>query len=297
MKGLLFFVCLALFATLIALSVIHFSAVSPTYPNSEEVRIDFLDIGQGDATLITFADGEQMLIDCSVDARILEALGRVMPFYDHSIDFLVVTHPDQDHYGGCVDVLDRFDVSETIVTGVSKNNDYYTVLVEALDRESAEHTRIVGPRVWFIASSTVSFLFPDRDMISETSGDHPLVSPNNSSIIIKIDHKSHTALLTGDAEIETEAYLVENFFDLLDIDILKAGHHGSDSSSSFEFLKATSPDHFIISVGADNSYGHPSERVMGRAARAGATVWRTDTQGDIMATLGDTVQVYEHASQ
>ena len=87
------------------------------------VQITFLDIGQGDATFIEFPGDVQMLVDCAKDARILEALGRVMEFYDRSIDYLVVTHPDNDHYGGCIDVLKRFDVANIVYNGLKKEQD------------------------------------------------------------------------------------------------------------------------------------------------------------------------------
>ena len=87
------------------------------------LRITFLDIGQGDATFIEFPNGEQMLVDCAEDGKILEALGRVMPYYDRDIDYLMITHPDFDHYGGCTDVLNRFEVKNIVYNGFKKEYD------------------------------------------------------------------------------------------------------------------------------------------------------------------------------
>lgn len=269
----------------------HIDSESST--DSGILRITFLDIGQGDATFVLFPDGTEMLIDCAIDARIIEALGRVMPFYDRDIDYLVVTHPDKDHYGGCIDVLERFEVKHIIDNGFEKTgSDFWQSYMQAIEQEKmhgAQYTQLDSVRSWDIASTTIYFLYPDHDLATD-----PLVpgekkiNANNTSIVMKLSFGNKSVLLTGDIEHELEHYLVKTQKDNLDADILKAGHHGSDTSSIVSFLQLVTPSSTIFSAGKENRFGHPSRRVIKRVERFGSDVWRTDTQGDILVTITNT---------
>lgn len=289
MKRLSSFLLLVLCTVLLGVGVFFvIDGISPAVSdflerNQERVYIDFLDIGQGDAMLVTFPNKQQMLVDCSIDARILEALGRHMPFYDHKIDYLVVTHPDKDHYGGCIDVLDRFDVGKIIWNGQDKlASEEWSLLKDRMIKEGAEI--IVPPEVTelTIASTTIRFLFPDHafDLLSR-DGIVGLGDSNNGSIVLYLQYGETTALLMGDAERPLEEYLVDTYGTILDVDILKVGHHGSLTSSDQAFLDRVTPEHAVISSGRDNPYGHPSYRILRRLERAGAVIWRTDLVGDI----------------
>ncbi|MBT3817283.1 MAG: MBL fold metallo-hydrolase [Candidatus Magasanikbacteria bacterium] len=302
-KAILFIFCLLIIILLI-LSYIQMGEVGAEVDGGDtehagqmegsgQVKITFLDIGQGDATFIEFPDGQQMLVDCAIDARILEALGRVMPFFDNTIDYMLVTHPDKDHYGGCIDVLDRFEVENIIYTGVKKDQSFYEAFDNAMDGEGAEYHHIAGEDVWNIASTTIHFLYPDHD-VSENHilpGFEKDTGYNNASIAFTLEYNGNTALFTGDAEEEEEEYLLSTYDGPLDVDILKGGHHGSSGASIPEFLEAVSPEHVIFSAGRENSYGHPSRRVLKRVERVGGAIWRTDTQGDVIVTLGEDIYV------
>lgn len=256
---------------------------------SSTLEIAFLDVGQGDATLFTFSNEQQMLLDCSINARILEALGRTMPFYDRYIDYLVVTHPDQDHYGGCIDVIDRYDIGTIVYTGYEKPETlFYHAFIDAVEASGAEYITISEPQVWEIASTSISFLYPVHNLqedpnIPETTHDEA----NNSSIVMLVDHGDTEILLTGDGEEELEEFLIHEYGSELDVDILKAGHHGSNSSSIPPFVDITSPRHVVFSAGFENRYGHPTPRVVKRFERASSTVWRTDTMSDILLTVSN----------
>ena len=253
----------------------------------DHIEVVFLDIGQGDATFITFEDGQQMLVDCAVDARILEALGRHMPFYDRTLDYLVVTHPDLDHYGGCIDVINRFHVREIITTGVAKENGTFSEFIIAASSEDADQTVITEKQTWQIGGTMIDILFPDRNISSDSS-----VSSNNGSLVMRLEKDRQTLLITADAEEETEQYLAETYPDAIDVDVLKAGHHGAANASSRVFLEHVTPVHAVISSGKDNSYGHPSGRVLSRLERVSSTIWRTDLQGDILLRLGEEIDIY-----
>ncbi len=257
--------------------------------HTDEVHITFLDVGQGDATFIEFPDGQQMLIDCSMDGRVLEALGRVMDFYDKTIDYLVVTHPDLDHYGGCQDVLERFDVKHIWYTGIDKSYDQrWKAWWYAVGDEGSVYKDITGEEAIDIAGARLHILYPDHDLSIDPRipGDQKESNGNNTSIVMRLDYGESSVLLPGDAEEEVEEYLLSAYeHEIFDVDILKLGHHGSDSSSILEFIEAVSPEHAIASCGYENKFGHPSRRVLKRLERASSTVWRTDVQGDITTVL------------
>jgi competence protein ComEC len=258
--------------------------------STNQLEITFLDIGQGDATFITFTNGQQMLIDCAIDARILEALGRAMPFYDRTIDYIVVTHPDQDHYGGCIDVIDRYDIETIVYNGYEKEETvFYHAFMDAVESSGAELQILTEPTRVIIGETVIDYLYPITDLSidPDVPGFDKETGSNNSSIVIYIDHGDTEILLTGDGETELEEFLLREYGMMLDIDILKAGHHGSSSSSIEPFVEVTTPSHVVFSAGADNKYGHPTARVLKRFERTGSTVWRTDIMGDIVVTVED----------
>ncbi len=257
------------------------------------LQITFLDIGQGDATYVEFGNGEDMLIDCAIDARILEALGRVMSWKDRTLDYLVITHPDLDHYGGCEEVLSRFDVKHVVYNGLKKQDSNMWQSFDTAARREGEYVEITELTEWNIATTTVQFLYPDHEIARDPKipGNAKDVGSNNTSIVMKMIHGNTSILLMADAEAPLETYLVETYGEDMDVDILKLGHHGSDSSSSENFLEYVTPKDSIASAGKDNTYGHPSRRVEKRLNRVSSTLWRTDKQGDIHAVIDDTKYV------
>lgn len=260
---------------------------------SNSLKVTYLDIGQGDASFVTFPNGEQMLIDCSMDGRVLEALERVMPYYDKDLDYLMITHPDLDHYGGCEEVLERFNIKNIIYNGLEKNSDkMWLSFWQAVQNEGANYIEIDKEEVVDIASSTLHFFYPDHSLkenknIPNTKAE---ANGNNTSIVFKLSYLNKSLLFMADAEEELEKYLLAVYGKQLDSDILKLGHHGSDSSSIEEFLQVVTPEQSIASCGLDNKFGHPSRRVLKRLERvvASSTIWRTDLQGDIFFNLDET---------
>jgi len=257
--------------------------VAKSEPDSDALEITFLDVGQGDATFIEWPGEVQMLVDCGPDTKVLAGLGRVLPFYDRTIDYLVVTHPDLDHYGGCTDVLTRYDIGNIVYTGVQKVESSWQYFWEQIQGEGAKYHQIDKEQTWEIGRTTVRFLYPDHPVRTDlvVPGFAKSGKDNNTSIIMKLSLGESDVLLTADAEKELEEYLVNTFGDQLDVEVLKISHHGSGGSSITPFIAAVTPDHAIISVGAGNSYGHPSRRVLRRLERSSSTIWRTDAQGDV----------------
>jgi len=262
--------------------------------NTDNLFINFLDVGQGDSALIDFPNGEQMLVDCSQDSRILSALGRVMKFYDNTIDYLLVSHPDLDHYGGCEDVIKRFDIKHVITNGFDKNYDSsWMSFKQAVSDEGAEWKTTDRNWILDIGYSRIEFLYPDHPLVDDPAvpGSGKAVNSNYTSIVFKLDYKNKKALFVGDAGEEEEDYLVKKYNDDLNVDVLKVGHHGSYRSSSDGFLKLVTPQIAVISVGASNSYGHPSNRTMVRLKRVAGQIVRTDEAGDVKVEIGESVRV------
>lgn len=245
----------------------------------------FFNIGQGDAALIKFNNGQKMLVDCGVDRKILAKLGSVLPFYDRTIDFLLITHPDSDHYGGCVDVLDRYDVKEIIINNAKKESDLYWRFFDQKEKQEGAIIKIITePENWVIGSSTLEFLNPDSslNLSAKDSGG------NNASIVFRLISNNEKFLFAGDMEIPLENALEQKYCSstllncpALEADILKVGHHGSDSSTGEDLLKAVNPKEAIISVG-QNTFGHPSFRVLKKLDRNKIKMLRTDEFGDIL---------------
>ncbi len=250
-------------------------------------HVTFLNIGQGDSALINFADGTTMLVDCGPNKKVLSELGKTLPFYVRTIDYVLATHPDLDHYGGCVDVLKRYDVKHIIINGKSKNDAYYREWDTVMKAEGVDIVVMHAPQTRTIAKSTLQFLAPDDSLNLDTSKD----DSNNYSIVFKLtSNTGRTFLFTGDMEQPLEMALTKKYcYDTIPVspcealraDTLKVGHHGSDSSSSELFLRMVSPRQAILSVGK-NKYGHPSLRTIRHLDRTGADVLRTDVLGDIM---------------
>ena len=252
----------------------------------KQFRVTFLNIGQGDSTLIQFENGKKMLVDCGANKKILAELGKNLPFYDRTIDYVLATHPDLDHYGGCVDVLKRYEVKEIITNGHEKTNDpYWQEWNKVMQEEpGAELVTMSSPTIWTIASDTLQFFSPDPAISLEVGQD----DSNNYSIVFKLTHGDETFLFTGDMEFALENALLKKYCSKeeficgnLKADTLKVGHHGSPGSTSEEFLAAVQPGTAIISTGK-NHYGHPSLRVIKKLERIGAKVLRTDKIGDII---------------
>ncbi|TAN33564.1 MBL fold metallo-hydrolase [Patescibacteria group bacterium] len=258
-------------------------------------RVIFFDVGQGDSALIQFDDGAKMLVDCGPNRKVLTKLGKYLPFYDRTIDYLLITHPDLDHYGGCADVLKRYEVKNIITNGAKKEFDaYWQVWYRYQQEERAVASVISGPKELAFAGSELNFLAPDPALgIDTKDGDY-----NNRSIVFRLSRASTTIMFTGDMEEPLEQALLAKYCSsqntpppvppligegctALRSDILKVGHHGSDSSTSAEFLRAVNADKAIISVGK-NRYGHPSLRVLKKLERAAAEILRTDEIGDII---------------
>jgi competence protein ComEC len=222
------------------------------------LTVAFLDVGQGDAIYIEAPNGNQVLIDGGANANVLRELSRVMPFYDRSIDIVIATHPDTDHIGGLSDVLERFDVNYIFQSGVEGDSNTYNSFVRFIEREvESGAQRVLARRGQIIVLDEgveLHILFPDRDVSD--------IESNAGSIITQLVYGETEFMLTGDSPQAIEKYLVNVDGANLRSDVLKVGHHGSNTSSAESFIAAVLPTYAVISAGTDNRYGHPHREVL-----------------------------------
>ncbi len=249
------------------------------------LTVAFMNVGQGDAVYIESPTGTQVVVDGGPDRSVVRELGKMMPFYDRTIDVLVVTNPDKDHFAGFLDVLRSYKVGAVIEPGTTGAASEYRALEQLIEEKKVQ--KILARRGQVIQLGDGAFLeilFPDRDV----SG----LNPNEGSIIAKLVYGETSFLLTGDTTSSVEGYLARLDGAHLDVDVLKAGHHGSDTSTSDALLGFASPAFAVISAGMDNRYGHPHKEVLDRLARFEVSVLGTYDRGTIIFTSdGETISI------
>lgn len=241
-----------------------------------ELTVAFLDVGQGDAVFIEGPNGNQILYDAGPPSgAVLRELGKILPFWDRSIDIVVMSHPDLDHSGGIPDVIERYDVDLLMEAGKFSGNGAY----EAVEREVRRRMvdRLVaraGMRIELGQGAYIDILHPDRDV------DH--LDPNDASIVLHLVYGNTSVLLSGDLGVNEESRLAHELGESLRSDILKLGHHGSQTSSAPLWLAAARPKIAVISAGKNNRYGHPHKETLDRLAAAGIPYIETAKEGTIV---------------
>ncbi|MBP9856280.1 MAG: MBL fold metallo-hydrolase [Candidatus Pacebacteria bacterium] len=242
------------------------------------LKVAFLDVGQGDAIYIEAPNGNQVLIDGGRDRGLLRPLGEVLPWDDKTLDLIIATHPDADHIGGLPAVLERYEVAGVMHNGDAATTQIYrTFMGEMKEEEDLGGKVMLATRGTQINLSDNIYLKVLWPLPGTTPGD-----TNDYSVVIYLTDGYHDFLLTGDAPLLAENYLLKSDGELVDVEVLKAGHHGSRTSSGGNFINATSPLFAIISAGADNNYGHPHREVMTRLAGSGAQILETSKEGTII---------------
>ena len=240
------------------------------------LTVAFLDVGQGDAIFIETPNGTQMLLDGGPNKKVLRQMASLMSFYDRSVDVVMISHPDMDHIGGVPDVLDRFEAEYMIIPGVGSDTDVYEKMMSVMQEKDIELLYARRGRIYLDADHGVylDILFPDRDVAG--------FDKNLASIVAKLVYGDATFLLMGDSPKSIEDYLITIDPAVLDVDVLKLGHHGSKTSTGEIFLGYTSPDYAIISAGGNNSYGHPHEEVLAKLEQFDIEYFETAKIGTIV---------------
>ena len=250
------------------------------FPEVGNLKVSFLNVGQGDAVLIQSPTGVEVLIDGGRDRSVLRELPKLMGPLDRSIDVVIATHPDADHIGGLIGVFANYRISAFIDSGVTNDTNTTYAVLDAVAHEKDIRTVRArrGERITIGGGAYVDILFPDRDVKD--------VETNTGSIVARVVYGNTSFLLSGDSPSAIENWLVELDGTGLKSDVLKAGHHGSRTSTSDAWLAASNPGIVVISAGKDNSYGHPHQEVLERVAASGAPIVSTANGAVVFASDG-----------
>ncbi len=244
--------------------------------------IAFLDVGQGDASYIRTSSGADILIDGGPDRSILEQLPKVMQPGDDAIELILLTHPHADHLNGLIEVAKRYQVKQLVITSLPPTSSAYQELLQRLNAQQTEQLVVAtGDQIRLDEQDVLKVLYPAAGEPLET------LDTNDTSLVVEYHHHTATAemitLFTGDAEAYAETAMMERDV-LQDVDLLKVGHHGSNTSSSAAFLAIVQPELCVIEVGEGNSYGHPKPEILERL-QPYCEIKRTDQAGNIVIDL------------
>ena len=244
-----------------------------------EVREDiftvhFIDVGQADCTLLE-SDGEFMLIDGGNkdDSQLVVAYLKSQGVEE--LEAVVCTHAHEDHVGGLPAALAVFPTRAVYAPTKTYDSRVFDSFLRYTDQQGLEVTIPVPGDSWELGGAEVTVLGPVKSY----------AEPNNTSIVLLVEFGETRFLFTGDMELEAETDMLDHWEDRMewDVDVLKVGHHGSDTSSGYRFIYMTQPEYGVVPVGRDNTYGHPNSYIMERYAAAGTVIFRTDRLGDVIA--------------
>ncbi len=232
--------------------------------------VDFIDVGQGDSILIRQGD-HAMLIDGGTSECKDDLLNFLKSENIQKFDYIVGTHPHEDHIGSLDDVVNAYDFDTILFPKVTTTTKTFENLVNAVKNKNKKFITPVSGNEYTLGDAKFKILAPSSDSYQ---------SLNNYSIVIKLTYGENTFMFTGDAETLSETEML-NSFDDLTADVLKIGHHGSTTSTSKKFLNAVNPKYAVISVGKDNTYNHPTKTTMNKLEELKIPVYRTDEEGTI----------------
>jgi competence protein ComEC len=239
--------------------------------NKNYLQLHFLDVGQGDAILIRTPQGQNILIDGGADNLLLHRLGESMPWWDGTVDYLVISHYHADHMMSLMELLNKYKVKNILVTAHQPDDFLFSVWQDALAQHSLQATIVFAGQTWKLAEDLSMQVF---------SADSHHEDYNDNSLVLKLKYKNTSTLLTGDLPSTEEEDLLKSQLDLK-VDILKVAHHGSRYSSALKFLQAVDPDVCIIQVGEDNRFDHPHAEALERLEQVECQILRNDLQGNI----------------
>lgn len=245
----------------------------PEIPDGQ-LSVHFIDVGQGDCELLVTAEGT-VLIDSGTTESQYE-LSEYLQKTVTQIDYFVLTHPHEDHIGGAAQVIRDIPVKNIIMPDAVSDSAAFERLLDAMEEKSISGIMAEAGAEYELGGLRMKLLSPISEEYDDT---------NNYSIVLRADYGEDSFLFTGDAETLVENELLDTYHvSALDCDVLKVGHHGSNTSSSVKFLEAVTPDIAVIEVGRDNDYGHPKEKILNRLEDCGAQILRTDLEGTIILT-------------
>ncbi len=243
--------------------------------DSGVLKIVVFDVGQGDAIFMQTPQGHQVLIDGGPDQTVLSKLNQQMPFWDRSLDLIVLTHPEKDHLVGLIEVLKSYRVENILWTGVVRQASFYEEWQRLIQEEEADIILAEAGKDLKMGEVYFDILYPFQSLNRYQAKDL-----NRTSIVMRGSWGQNSILLTGDIPAIVERELLASAVNVRS-DILKIAHHGSKNSSQKSFLQAVDPIIGVISLGVNNHYGHPAPETIASLEEAEVDIFRTDQDGDI----------------
>lgn len=230
--------------------------------------VEFIDVGQGDSILILTPNEKTILIDAGEPGDYEKIKGTIDNYSISKLDVVIGTHPHSDHIGSMQKIIENYDIGRVYIPDKIHTSKTFENLLLAIEKKGLEiDIADAGVKIDLDKTLDLKFVSPNGSF----------EDANNSSAVLRLRYKDISFLFTGDMEIKAEKLIDDN----IDVDVLKVGHHGSDTSSSKEFLNRVTPTIAVISVGKDNKYNHPSQDIVDRLNGIGAQVYRTDEMGNI----------------
>ncbi|HHV71228.1 MAG TPA: MBL fold metallo-hydrolase [Clostridia bacterium] len=268
-------ILLALFFTFLAgcgISV-HVPTEKDSQTASSELKVHFIDVGQADSILI-MNGSQSMLIDAGNNDDEKLVVDYLKEQGISKLDYVIGTHPHEDHIGGLDAVIDNFAIGQVYLPNVPHTTKTFFDVVEAIRKKDLKITLPMPGTTFNLGEGACTILAPNSDSYEDL---------NNYSIVIKVEYGDTVFLFTGDAEKESETEMLKKGYDLT-ADVLKIGHHGSSFSTTEDFLNKVNPQYAVIMCGKGNSYGHPHRETMNRLKNKGIKVYRTDESGTIVCS-------------
>lgn len=237
------------------------------------LKIYFLNVGQGDASYIKTPSGEDILIDGGPDSSVLNELGSVMDVGDHEINLVILTHPHADHITGLLEVMQRYQIDEVWETGVEYPSSVYESWKKEITQKQIPDKIVKTGDAKQFGETKILVLYP----LSPIAGEK-IDNLNNASIVNRLDYKKFSALFLGDAEIEVQKKIAPS---MKVATVLKVGHHGSRNGTTKEMLEVVRPALAVISSGKDNKFGHPHTEALNLLKQFAVRIFRTDQNGRV----------------
>jgi competence protein ComEC len=246
--------------------------------SGDKLKVDFLDVGQGDSAFIQTPEGHQILIDGGPDNSALQKISSLMPVWDKSLDLVILTHPESDHMQGLLDILQNYKADYILWSGVKKNAAEYDKWMNILAKQKSEGSKIIiaeaGQEIK-AGNVLINTIYPLKSL----EGQELKASANDTCVVSRVIFGKDSFLFTGDIDSKAEKEIVGSKENIIS-NVLKVAHHGSKYSTSDLFLENVKPETAVIEVGK-NSYGHPTPETLQRLANFGIKIFRTDRDGDI----------------
>ncbi len=277
----------------IILIAIVFFAVLKSQGNSEyenlgdDFRVHYIDVGQGDSILVQSGE-EYMLIDGGKNVAADTVVNYLKSQNVKKLKYVIGTHPHEDHIGGLDDVIDTFDVENVIMPNVTHNTKSFEDVLDSIMNKGLTITPAVSGERYALGDAELLILAPNGDGYKDL---------NDYSVVARVQYGNTSFMFTGDAEGISEKEMIDVYGSSLRTDVLKLGHHGSTTSTTNDFLELVNPSVAVITVGKDNTYGHPHKEIIERLEKNNIRIYRTDLDGNILATSdGNSVEFSDGVS-